>query len=84
MKCEQLVIDTNEIKSFECDCQVGYHLNMTNFQQCEGITFSCFFNHYNNITSLPDKHPWALYHDSPIFSVLGAYPGYWALTLCKN
>ena len=38
IKCEQLaiVIDVNEFKSFECGCQVGYHLNMSNFQQCEG------------------------------------------------
>ena len=37
MKCEQLLIDVNGMTSFECGCQVGYHLNRSNFQQCEGI-----------------------------------------------
>ena len=37
MKCELPLIDVNGMNSFECGCQVGYHLNRSNFQQCEGI-----------------------------------------------
>ena len=34
------------------------------------------------IRLLPGKRPWALYHNSPFFTTLGAYPVYWALTMC--
>ena len=33
--------------------------------------------------SVPDKRPLALYHNSLVFTTLGAYPVYWALTVCK-
>ena len=33
--------------------------------------------------SIPGKRPWALYHTSLFFTTLGAYPVYWALTMCQ-
>ena len=44
----------------------------------KATTIMCMYH------SIPGKRPWALYHNSQSFSVLGAYPGYWALTMCKN
>ena len=41
MKCEQLVFNvTSKAESFECGCRVGYHINMSTFQQCEGISYT--------------------------------------------
>ena len=34
--------------------------------------------------SVPRKHPWALNHKPSFFTIPGACPVYWALTVCNN
>ena len=34
--------------------------------------------------SVPGKHPWAFNHKPSFFTILGACPVYWALTVCEN
>ena len=39
---------------------------------------------YYNYRSVPGKRPWALNHKPSFFTILGACPVYWALTVCKQ
>ena len=40
--------------------------------------------HIHVYRSVPGKRPWALSHNSPFFTILGACHVYWALTVCNN
>ena len=44
IKCDQLVLKVmSETQSFECGCLVGYYLDRSTFQKCEGIQLqSCY------------------------------------------